>query len=119
MKKIILLLPIAGLIYFAPGCKKKDPTTYDCSGTTPTYTVDVKTIMDANCATSGCHSSGSKANGIDLSSYNSTKSEAGNKAFLGSMQHLSGYKAMPEGGSKLSDDQLKTVGCWIQNGMPE
>jgi hypothetical protein len=36
---------------------------------------------------------------------------------MGSMQHLSGYSNMPKGGSKLSDAQLKTISCWIQNGM--
>lgn len=101
------------------GCKKEDLITYDCTGLTPTYTADVKPIMDNNCAISGCHNSSSKADGKDYSTYNSVKSGSSSNSFLGSMQHLSGYKSMPKGGSKLSDAQLKTISCWIENGTPE
>jgi hypothetical protein len=102
-------------------CKKESttPTTYDCSGVVPTYTTDIKMIMDNNCAISGCHNASSRADGRDYSNYSSVKSGSSSNAFLGSMQHLSAYKAMPQGRSKLSDAQLKTISCWIQNGTPE
>lgn len=119
MKKILLgsfLIGIA-LIY---SCKKSSTaTTYDCTGITPTYTNNVKAIMDANCATSGCHSAGSKAAGKDFSSFNATSSNASSNSFMGSMQHLSGYSSMPKGASKLSDADLQTLYCWIQNGKPQ
>jgi hypothetical protein len=110
----VVLLSIAS-------CKKESstPTTYDCSGVVPTYTTDVKMIMDNNCAISGCHNASSRADGRDYSNYSSVKSGSSSNVFLGSMQHLSGYKAMPQGRSKLSDAQLKTISCWIQNGTPE
>jgi hypothetical protein len=108
-------------ITIVSSCKKdsKTPTTYDCSGTTPTYTNDVKPIIDNNCAVSGCHNASSKQDGKDYSTYALVKSGSSSNAFMGSMQHLSGYKAMPQGASKLTDAQLKTISCWIQNGTPQ
>jgi hypothetical protein len=38
-----------------------------------TYTKDVKTIIDNNCATSGCHSSSSQSAGIALSTFEEVK----------------------------------------------
>jgi hypothetical protein len=100
-------------------CKKETPTTYDCSGVMPTYTVDIKPIMDNNCALSGCHNASSKADGKDYSTYEAVRSGSSSDSFMGSMQHLNGYDAMPRGRSQLSDSQLKTISCWIQNGKPQ
>lgn len=113
------LLSILGLSLALASCKKDNVITYDCTGITPTYTADVKALMDNKCATSGCHSANAKADGKDFSSYSAVKSYASKSSFMGSMQHLSGYKAMPQGGSKLSDTELKTISCWISNGTPQ
>lgn len=116
MKKLLgisLVLLMAGV----SSCTKQ--TEFDCTGTTPTYTADVKKLLDANCATSGCHNASSKAKGIDLSSYSAAKSESSKSRFLGSIQHSSGYDAMPQGGSKLSDANIKIIYCWVQNNSPE
>lgn len=99
-------------------CKKEDVDIVDCTGITPTYTSNVKAIMDANCAKSGCHNSSSKKSGYDLSAYETTKTAAGNKAFVASIQHKSGYDKMPKGASKLTDANVKLISCWVQNGMP-
>jgi hypothetical protein len=101
------------------GCKKESVTTYDCTGVTSTYTANVKGIMDANCASAGCHSASSHASGFDLSSYAGVKSASSNAAFLGSIQQKSGYKAMPQGRSALADSDIKLISCWVQNGTPQ
>jgi hypothetical protein len=116
-KKNLMAAVVVCGVALAIGCKKATPTTYDCTGIAPTYTADVKPILDNNCATSGCHSASSKAHGKDYSSYSATKAIAADAEFMGSMQHISGYDAMPKGGSKLSDAQLKTLSCWVANGM--
>ncbi len=118
-RKLLYLFSIA-VAGFAYSCEKEaTPVTYDCTGLTPTYTKDVKPLMDTYCATSGCHSASSKADGKDYSSYTVVKTNSSSNAFMGSMQHLSGYNAMPKGSSKLSDTQLKTISCWINNGKLE
>lgn len=118
MNKFMLLLSLCVLATcFA--CKKTTVTTVDCTGVTPTYTADIKTIINTNCATSGCHSASAKANGLDLSTYLLVKSESSNNRFLGSINHDSGYNGMPQGAAKLSDANIKKITCWIQNGTPE
>ena len=98
---------------------KKEAVTYDCTSTAPTYTKDIKPIMDASCASSGCHSAQNPAEGINLSSYTGTKGAAAKDDFLASIQQTGSAKAMPKGGSKLSDDKIKLIYCWIQNGTPQ
>ncbi|MCC7030054.1 MAG: hypothetical protein IT257_07095 [Chitinophagaceae bacterium] len=108
------------LAIFIFACKKTEtPTTVDCSGTAPTYTANAKAILDLHCATAGCHDAGSKKDGKDLSTYAAAKTVASANSFLGSIQQLSGYTKMPEGASKLSDADIKTLSCWVQNGMPQ
>lgn len=118
--KAVLITSLITLTIFVIACKKKStPTTFDCTGVASTYTTNVKPLMDAHCATSGCHSASQKAGGKDLSTYAGTKNAAGNNSFLGSIEHLSGYTSMPEGAAKLNDADIKTIACWVQNGMPQ
>jgi hypothetical protein len=118
MKKVIVLSIILSLA-FIYACKKKPITTYDCTGITPTYMANIKPILDANCATSNCHSASSKADGIDLSTYSTSKAYSSNDKFIRSIQHISGTEAMPRGGSKLSEENIKLIYCWTNNGTPE
>ncbi|MBK8052910.1 MAG: hypothetical protein IPK35_06430 [Saprospiraceae bacterium] len=100
----------------------KDSTTESnasCSTVVSTYTNNVATIMNASCASAGCHSASTKAAGYDLSSYNGTKSGAANSKFLKSIKHESGADKMPQGGSKLPDASIKLIECWIANGTPQ
>lgn len=115
--KINLILVAAIILTATIGCKKT--TTYDCTSVTPTYTNDIKPILDASCATGGCHNATTKAKGKDYSTYASTKSLASESAFMGSMEHKSGYDAMPKSASKLSDANLQKIYCWIQSGTPQ
>ncbi len=107
------------LLFFFSACKKEDITQYDCTGITPTYTANIKSILDANCLGSGCHSGSLPARGYNLSNYSGAKNASGKSAFLGSIQHKSGYSKMPKGGSQLSEADIKLVSCWVQNGAPE
>jgi mono/diheme cytochrome c family protein len=118
MKKLTLSLVAISLLGILAQCKK-ETTTIDCSGTTPTYVKDVKPILDANCASSGCHGAANPSDGINLSTYAAAKNAGGSSKFLDSIQHNGGAKAMPKGGSKMSDDKIKVLYCWVQNGMPE
>lgn len=118
MKKSVVVIFVL-LVFFFSACKKASNITYDCSAINPTYTNDVKAIVDANCATAGCHNAATKASGIDLSTYSLVKSQSGQRRFLGSIEHASGYKSMPEGASKLSDVTIQTIACWIEQGAVE
>lgn len=114
----------AGLLLFISSlvaCQKEDPNTitYDCSNLTLTYTNDIKSIIDNNCARSGCHNASSRASGIDLSSYANVSSEADKPRFRGAIERLDGFSSMPKGGGKLSIDNLQKIYCWIESGKPQ
>ncbi len=117
MKNIFLGILTLGII-IGISCKKK-ATTYDCAGVISTYTTNIKPILDAKCATSGCHSSTTQADGIDLSSYGQAKVHATHDHFMGSIQQLSGYESMPKGGAKLSEAEIKLISCWISSGTTQ
>jgi hypothetical protein len=118
MKKVSIVFAILVTV-MAWSCTKDTIATVDCTGVAPTYTSAVKALLDAKCATSGCHGASNPADGLDYSSYSAAKTNSAKDAFRGSIQHLSGYDAMPKGSSKMSDADIKTLNCWVQNGMPQ
>jgi hypothetical protein len=93
--------------------------TYDCTAIAPTYTGEIKSIMDAHCAYSGCHDAVSKEDGIDLSTYATVSGESSRARFMGCMEHDGSYSRMPEGEAKLSTTDLQKIYCWIQSGTPQ
>lgn len=93
--------------------------TIDCASVSPTYNNDIRGIMNTSCATPGCHNANTRADGIDLSTFAKVRDEALKARFLGSIRHESGFKRMPEGGSKLADATINTLACWIENGFLE
>jgi len=117
MKKVFRSLVVISVVASVLLSCDKYQKGYDCTGQTPTYNNDIKAIYDANCATSGCHNSQYHASGIDLSTY-SGATAANNDAILGSVEHSSGYSAMPKNAGKLTDTQIKKIYCWMQNNKP-
>ncbi len=82
-----------------------------------TYSQSVKPILDTYCK--GCHSSSLASGGISYQDYANTQITANNGKLLGSIQQLSAnYKAMPQGGNKLSDNTIAIIQKWINNGSP-
>jgi hypothetical protein len=127
MKKNYLI----GLFFAAIGIATLESCYFDkadvlypdanCMVTGITYTNFVAGIMNAQCATSGCHDAVRAASGADLSTYAATKSyaTASQAAFLGSMRHSSGVSAMPKGAAKLPTCTLNKIEAWIVAGMPQ
>lgn len=116
MKNKFLLILLSITVAFQ-SCKDDNLVTYDCTGLAPTYTTDIKPIFDASCAISGCHNASSAANGINLSTYSGSLS-ANSTSILGSIEHKSGYRAMPESAAQLSTTSRQKIYCWVQNGRP-
>ena len=129
LSTLSLIASILLVAYFS-SCKTSKPaaqtktteqakvTISTCNGKTPSYTANIKSIIDASCASS-CHSARNRADGIDLSNYEEVKAEAAKKRFMGSMKHESGYDPMPKKANKLDDASLQLIACWIENGMPQ
>lgn len=85
------------------------------AGCKPTYTTDIKAIVDAKCAVSGCHDG--SANIVNLSSYTPLKERADNGRIRSYIFEL---KIMPPASAtQLTDAEKDIIKCWLDNGAPE
>lgn len=114
-----VIFPICLCTIFLISCGKDDIDMFDCTGFEPTYTAEIKPILDGSCALSGCHDATSAEDGIILSTYASASAESKNDRFLGCIQHKRGYTSMPEEAAKLSAEKNELLPCWVQSGSKE
>jgi hypothetical protein len=103
-KSLRFLLGIFTMVLLIWGCKKDNPT---CDGSDPSYDSDIKSIIDANCASSNCHPS--------YSTYSGLESILDNGSFK---EEVLDKQKMPRG-KNLSRDQLNKLQCWVENGYKE
>jgi hypothetical protein len=119
LRKILLLLSIAlPLAFFVASCGDDDDTN-TCDTSSVTYTNSVATILNSNCAASGCHNSGS-VNG-SLANYADAAAFADFGRIGGAINHDTGFEPMPYpvGTAKLSDCNISKIEAWIAAGTPE
>jgi predicted lipoprotein with Yx(FWY)xxD motif len=87
-----------------------------CTTTENTYAKLIKPLMDANCATSGCHSGTNPAANANLSTYAVVKAVATSGKLMGVISHSSGFKPMPQGADKLDKCTIAAVKAWVDAG---
>lgn len=89
-----------------------------CDTTNVTFSGVVKPLLDLKCL--GCHGNNSPGGGIKLNSYNLVKASVDNGQLWGSINHESGYKAMPypAGSNKMPQCELDAIRIWIEDGAP-
>lgn len=93
---------------------KNNQCMADCDTTAFTYSGTVAPLINTYCK--GCHNPSSLGGSVDLSTYNGTKTVALNGKLMGSIKHSSGFVAMPQGGDKLPDCQIRQIEKWIEAG---
>jgi hypothetical protein len=97
-------------IILIAACKKDKEEKIDCTGVSPSYNSEVKSIINANCLSSGCHEAGS-SNG-DYTTYDGLKAVATS----GTLESRTvTNKTMPPS-SPLSLEDRKKIKCWISAG---
>lgn len=111
-RKALFILVTLVVIFSCNKPEEVPPAEGNCQ---PKYTADIKIIADSKCAISGCHD----GNGSlpDLTNYSALKSRADN----GRLQsHVIEKKIMPPASAeKLTEAELETFKCWLENGAPE
>ena len=85
-----------------------------CDLTNVTFSGTIKPILQASCYS--CHSNGGEGGGVKLENYADVKTTASSGKLLGTVKHLSGFQAMPQGGGKLPDCEINQLQKWIDNG---
>ena len=86
-----------------------------CDTVSMTYSADIAPIMKSNCTS--CHGGAAPAGNIALENYNDVKASALNGSLLGTMDHASGWSAMPKNQSKLDVCTISKVSAWINQGI--
>ncbi|NOT37696.1 MAG: hypothetical protein HOP11_10005 [Saprospiraceae bacterium] len=121
MKKILILSSLFGLLVITNCGDSSGTDPIDCTGVVATYNGSAKSLLNTNCAGSGCHSKVDKSAGIDLSDYTGASAylKGSNNKFLCSINHESGCVKMPEGSTKLDAASLKILNCWVNSGYPQ
>lgn len=94
------------------GAKNNSCVDTNCDTTAVTYSSTITSIMATNCI--GCHSS-SGSSTTKLDSFTGVKASVTNGKLVGSIQHLSGFVAMPPGGT-LSVCDIKKIKAWVNKG---
>jgi hypothetical protein len=84
-----------------------------CDTANVTYSGSVVPVLQSYCTS--CHSG---SNQVVLTSYNDVLFNVNNGKLLGSVLHTTGYRPMPEGGSKLDDCSIAKISIWINHGAP-
>ena len=92
-------------------------TTKDCDTTKVTFALTVSPIIKTNCEL--CHSGSTPSGNISLSDYTEIKTADDNGSLMGSIRHENGWSAMPKGGNKLSDCDIRKLEIWINKGKPD
>lgn len=86
-----------------------------CDTTNFRFSTAIKPIMDNKCV--GCHNAASLGGNVDLSSYAAIKTSAISGKLYGSIVWTAGISAMPKGGVKIPDCEIKQIKKWIDAGM--
>lgn len=92
----------------------KNNSCNGCDTASFTYNAVVKVVMTNKCV--GCHNASSPGGGIDLSTHAGVKAVALNGKLMGSVNMKAGFVAMPLGGSKLPDCEIKQLQKWVDAG---
>jgi hypothetical protein len=109
--RVQLFLPL--FLCFS-ACSKDDVASVACDGSNLTYNSGVSSIINSNCNASGCHNSGS-SNG-SFTSFSGLQGVIGNGTFN---SRVLSKQDMPQGSATLSQSQLNSLKCWVDNGFPE
>ncbi|MNQ18855.1 hypothetical protein D3C85_319080 [compost metagenome] len=90
------------------------PTGGGGTVTNPTYTANIKAIIDANCVS--CHAPGGENSTVPLQTYAQVSAKAADIKIR--IEKPAGDPlVMPKGG-KLSQTKIDLINKWIANGMP-
>ncbi len=87
-----------------------------CDTINITYNGSIVPILQNSCI--GCHSGGTPSGNISLNTYSGVFTQATNGNLFGSVNHSTGFEAMPKGGNKLSTCQIDMIRIWIDAGAP-
>lgn len=124
MKNMFSILAVAVTLLFFSSCYyDKEELLYGSSGNAPctdttgmvSYAQKVVPLFQQYCYS--CHTGSFPSGNIVMGTYSTDKAIGQNGKLYGSINHLAGFAAMPQGMPKLSNCQIALVKKWIDSGM--
>ena len=91
-------------------CKSCDTSNFTFSGR-------VNPIIQAWCV--GCHSPANAGGGYDLTTYAGIVTSITNNRLMGSLEHLSGFSAMPKNTGAINSCDVAAIRKWVEARYPE
>ena len=93
-----------------------------CDTTAVRYSIEIKSILDANCKT--CHDGTNSVSGIDLYDHSTISSLALDGQFtygtlLSAVMHEGGAPLMPQNEPMLQDCDINKIAAWVHKGAPD
>ena len=140
MTRFLILIIISSLGLFLTSCGGSSTGSQPPDDDNPpppgenrpvSYSDDIQPIFSGNCATSGCHNSGTQQNGVNLSSYDAVMNSEGqrygrlivdpgnpdNSPLVDKIEPNPEFGVrMPENGAPLSDAEIDSIRAWIEDG---
>lgn len=113
-------ISILGLSLTLSGCyyDKEEllyPDSANCTvPTAPTFNANVLPLLNSRC--NSCHGGVAPSGGINLTTYPEVMKYVNNGSLMGSINHASGYSAMPKNSGKLKTCEIETIQTWIDAG---
>lgn len=91
------------------------PESANCTvPATSTFSANVLPLLNNRC--NSCHGGSSPSAGIDLTTYTEVMKYVNDGSLMGSVNHASGYSAMPKNSGKMSSCDIGTIQKWIDSG---
>lgn len=87
-----------------------------CNTSDTKFSTAVSPILQTYC--NGCHGGSAPQGNVNYNTYAGVKTTVTNGKLMGSIQHASGYSAMPQNANKLSDCKISIIQAWIDAGAP-
>jgi len=97
-------------IAFQSSCgTDEEPAVFECENVEASFSADIKSIIDTNCAISTCHAGNTGQ--VNLTTYQNVSTRAQ------TIRTRVVNKSMPPPGRPaLSDEQIKQISCWVEQG---
>lgn len=99
------------------GAKNTTDCGTACDSNNSSYSLGIKPMIDQYCK--GCHNNATLSGGYSFETHAGLKAAATNGRLSGAIKQQAGFSAMPKGGNKLSDCQIKQFEKWIAAGAPQ
>jgi len=83
---------------------------------TSVFGENVLPLLNSKC--NNCHGGNSPSGNINLTTHAEVTKYVNNGSLMGSINHASGYSAMPKNAGKMSACEIETIQKWIDAGAP-